>query len=191
MATVQDGENTKEVKEGQGANKPQGQKQQTQQKPAITEVSQEQPKADPLDALSKDEAEQVRLVRSLLGEFTSTITKQSDLGDSARGAFGKLHGAFRTMMDLRGEAHKQAARVFLEFFNSHGKKSLDYDMRCRHLDLLTHDVRPVFTGYLDLLCRFEKAENKGQFRKNNNIDRLVGRIADRELAESVNEVFPG
>lgn len=155
-----------------------------------TEVTQGTVKDDPLAGIGKENADQVRLIESLLGEYTTTVTRQSDLGDAARGGFGKLHGAFRTMMSLRGEAHKQAARVFLKFFASHGKTSLDYDMRCRHLDLLPHDQRPVFTGYMDLLARFVKAQNKGQFRQNNNIDRLLARILDKELQASVDGVFP-
>lgn len=183
MAKVEDADKTKETQ----------QTPQTTQQPKVekTEATQGTTQQDPLAALGKEDADQVRLIDSLLGEYTSTVTRASDLGDAARGSFGKLHGAFRAMMALRGEAHKQAARVFIKYFESHGKKSLDYDMRCRHLDLLPHTDRGVFTGYMDLLCRFQKADNKGQFRKNNNIDRLLGRVLDPELQESMNGVFPG
>lgn len=156
-----------------------------------TEATQATAVKDPLAKLGSEEATQVRLIEGLLNEYTSTITKKSELGISARGAFGKLHGAFRTMMSLRGEAHKEAARIFMRAFKKHGKGSMDYDMRCRHLDLLAREQRSVFTGYLDLLCRFEKASDKGSFRQNNNIDRLINRVADKELAASINGVFPG
>ncbi len=156
-----------------------------------TEATQSSESKDPLAALGSEDATQVTLVGGLLNEYTASITKKSELGASARGAFGKLHGAFRTMMTLRGDAHKEAARIFMRAFKKHGKASMDYDMRCRHLDLLPREQRAVFTGYLDLLCRFEKASDKGSFRQNNNIDRLINRIADKELAASINGVFPG
>lgn len=156
-----------------------------------TEATQATAVKDTLAKLGSEDADQVRLVEGLLNEYTTTITKKSELGVSARGAFGKLHGAFRTMMALRGDAHKEAARVFMRTFKKHGKGSMDYDMRCRHLDLLAREQRSVFTGYLDLLCRFEKASDKGSFRQNNNIDRLINRVADKELAASINGVFPG
>ena len=146
---------------------------------------------DPLAKLGKDDADSVRLIDSLLNEYASTIKKTSHLGDSARSGYGKLHGAYRTLMSLRGDAHKEAARVFMRAFKVHGKNSLDYDMRCRHIDMLPTDQRAVFAGYLDLLSRFEKSSDKGNFRKNNNIDRLLGRILDPELAASINSVFPG
>ncbi len=156
-----------------------------------TEATQSSEVKDPLAKLGSEEADQVKLVEGLLNEFVTSISKKSDLGEAARGAYGKLHGAFRTMMGLRGASHKEAARVFMRTFKEHGKGSLDYDMRCRHLDLLPRDQRSVFTGYLDLLSRFEKASDKGSFRQNNNIDRLINRIADKELAASINGVFPG
>lgn len=156
-----------------------------------TEATQSSEVKDPLAKLGSEEADQVKLVEGLLNEFTTSISKKSDLGEAARGTYGKLHGAFRTMMGLRGASHKEAARVFMRAFKKHSKGSLDYDMRCRHLDLLPRDQRSVFTGYLDLLSRFEKASDKGSFRQNNNIDRLINRIADKELAAAINGVFPG
>tara|TARA_Y100001956_G_C4123424_1_gene188749 strand:+ start:2705 stop:3274 length:570 start_codon:yes stop_codon:yes gene_type:complete len=155
------------------------------------EVKQANEAKDPLAKLSKDDADSVRLIDSLLNEYASTIKKTSHLGDSARSGYGKLHGAYRTLMSLRGEAHKEAARVFMRAFKQHGKGSLDYDMRCRHIELLPADQRGVFASYLDLLSRFEKSSDKGAFRNNNNIDRLLGRILDPELAASINSVFPG
>ena len=143
-----------------------------------------------IGSLEDTDREAVELIAGLIEEYAAKVSRASDLGDSAQGNYGKLHGAFRSMMALRGKAHIEAARLFMAALKKHHKGCMDYDMRCRHLNLLSSESRSVFTGYLDLLSRFARSENKGGFRSANDIDRILNKVNDPALAESMNAVFP-
>lgn len=167
------------------------QKQPKVQQKVQTEVNAAQPATDPFKGCNAEEITTLKLIEQQLDEYASKTTRASQTNSAeVIERYNKLHAAFRGMMGLRGAAHKVAARYFLKAFNKYGTTALDYDMRCRNLDMLGRDWSVVFTSYMDALNRFSRCDEKANFRKMHDIDRLISKIADKELADSINAVFP-
>lgn len=142
---------------------------------------------------SVEEDRDLTLIQQQLAE-ANQVTRATDRS-SSKGVNGyrRLHAAFRGLMSLRGERFKMGFNLFQEAARAgYDNGIFSPFMFSTHAEFFQdQSERETFLIFIPLLTRYARTEpkQKGNFGRNNRVERLLDRLADQELSGLMAESF--
>lgn len=140
-----------------------------------------------------EENRAVLLLKQLLEEANQISRAVDIFAPKTEAAYRRLHAAFRHLMSLRGEDFTRGFALFQEAARAGRPNGIFHPYMANQKLEFFQDAaeRETFVIFMPLVTRYALAQDgqKAKFAQNNNVERLLSRIVDEELAGLLAEAF--
>lgn len=141
---------------------------------------------------SQEEQQKIQMVVGMLNEASALITARSDrTNKNAVKAYNQMQQAILMMLrELSGEAFRDCFYKVCDVVARNQDGIFQPARVSMHLNLVDDEDRDVLIVFLNMLGRFVRCEDKSNFYRINNVERLINRFKnDPELCGILREVF--